>query len=422
MRFANGRVHQPHAERERLVSLRVARDQRLATATTTDLTPRGLAHLVQSARALAAIAPVDRRFPGFSTGRGRAPPPTAYSRETGQLSIDRQGRLALETIAAADSGSPGARISGALNVGEELLAVANTAGLRRSTRRSVAQGSVLVERPEEEPPVSGWSEGAHWDVRRLFAARLGTEAAARVATERPRSMPPGRYRVVLEGSAFAEIISSLAFLGFGGHGEEEKWSALRSQRGKRIAPDFLTVDDDGRSADSLPQSVDFEGQAKRRTPLIARGIAGPAVTDLLTAAHLKRRSTGHALPPESPWGQYGPIPTQAVVRPGDASAEELIRETRRGLLVTRFHYVRVVHPGRAVITGMTRDGTYRIERGEVVAPVRNLRFTESVLSTLSHLELLGRERRAYADERGRLAVTAPAALTGQFTFTSATVF
>jgi PmbA protein len=422
MRFANGRVHQPHAETERVVSLRVARGSRLAVATTTDLTPGGLAALIRSARSLAGIAPVERHFPGFSAPSGNRPKPVAFSRETARMSLDRQGRMAGAMLEAARSDWPDARVSGALHVGEELLAVANSAGVHASTRRSVAQGSLLVDRPDQDPPVSGWSEGAHWDVERLDPRRLGAEAAARVARRPPETVKPGRYRVLLDGPAFAELALWLAFLGFGGHGEAEKWSPLRRRRGKRIAPPSLTIVDDGASAETLPQGIDFEGRTKRRTPLVERGVAQAAVTDLLTSARLGGRSTGHALPPESPWGDFGPVPTQVIVAPGDASRDALIRETRRGLLVTRFHYVRVVDPGRAVITGMTRDGTYRIEGGEVVAPVRNLRFTESVLTAMARLEHLGRERRVYADERGRQAITCPAAVTGAFTFTSATLF
>ena len=90
--------------------------------------------------------------------------------------------------------------------------------------------------------------------------------------------------------------------------------------------------------------------------------------------------------------------------------------------MTRFHYVRVVDPGRGVITGMTRDGTYRIDGGEIVEPVRNLRFTESILTALQGIERLGRARRTHTGERGGASVTVPAALVRSFRFTSATLF
>jgi predicted Zn-dependent protease len=180
--------------------------------------------------------------------------------------------------------------------------------------------------------------------------------------------------------------------------------------------------DDPRSRATLPASIDYEGVATRATRLIDHGVAGPAVTDTVISGRLGQALTGHALPPESPSGDWGPIPTHLLLGGGDASEEEMIRATRHGLLVTRFHYVRIVDPGLGIITGMTRDGTYRIERGEVVGPARNLRFTESILTTLRGTELLGRARRTYSDERGGMSVTCPALLTKSFRFTSATLF
>ncbi len=299
----------------------------------------------------------------------------------------------------------------------------NSKGLDRSTTTSVAQASVLVDRPERDPPVSGWSEGAHWDVARLAPEKIGREAAERVATTAPEAVAPGAYRVVLRSSAVAHIIEFLSLLGFGGNGEVEGWSCLRRQRDRRIAPESVHLVDDARSRETLPAAIDYEGVATRATPLIDHGIARRGVTDVVTSGRLGRSLSGHAFPPESPAGDWGPIPAHLILAPGKASEEELIRSTRRGLLVTRFHYVRIVDPGRGIITGMTRDGTYRIERGEVVGPARNLRFTESVLRTLRGTELVGRERRIHnSDERGAFSATCPALLTKSFRFTSATLF
>jgi predicted Zn-dependent protease len=212
----------------------------------------------------------------------------------------------------------------------------------------------------------------------------------------------------------------LAHLGFAANGEVEGWSCLARSRGKKVAPESVTLFDDARSRETIPRAVDFEGTWTRPTPLITEGVAGAVVTDLITSGRLGRPLTGHALPPEAPWGDFGPIPMNLHLASGDASEEELVRETRHGLLVTRFHYVRVVDPGRGVITGMTRDGTYVIENGELVRPARNLRFTESVLSSLAGVRRLGKTRRIYSG--GGECVTAPALALGAFRFTSATLF
>jgi PmbA protein len=421
MRFANGHVHQPHVEESRSVSLRVAKDQRLATATTTHTIPARLARVVREAVALASIAPIDARVGPFpADGHAR---PVPYSRATAALVPEAVGRLAARALESAGADVGGQRVSGAVHAGSQSIAIANSSGRAVSGIRTASQASVLVERPAEEPPVSGWAEGSHWDASKLDTARLGSEARDRMPRTPPKAAQPGRYRVLLGGAAVQELVGFLAHLGFSGHGEEEGWSCLKGKRGKRFFPDELTLTDDGRSPLGLPVAFDEEGTPKRRLPLIDRGVVGPAVTDLVTAGHLGKPLTGHALPPESPYGEWGPVPTSLLLSANDgASDDELAKILGSGLLVTRFHYVRIVHPARGVITGMTRDGTYRVRHGEVVEPVRNLRFTESVPETLRHAEGWGRERGRYSDERGVQSVTCPALVSSQFRFTSATLF
>lgn len=420
IRFANGRIHQPHLERSTQVSFRVADGRRLATATGSDASAIGLSSLGQAARSLARIAPVERTFPGFAPPKGSGPRHLAFSRATAELSPEGATRLAEELLDAAASESPAARVAGVVHVGNEELRVVNSVGLDRTTARSLAFANVLVQRPDPDPPVSGWSEAAHWDAARLGPARLGREAAGRVARSPPVPVAPGFYPVVLRGPAVAELLRFLARLGFAASGEVEGWSCLRQRRGKRVAPESVTLFDDARSRETIPQAIDYEGTWTAPTPLIEKGIARDVVTDLITAGRLGRPLTGHAQPPEAPWGDEGPSPSHMLLDRGDASEDELVRETRRGLLVTRFHYVRVVDPGRGVITGMTRDGTYVVENGEVSRPARNLRFTESVLTALRGITLVGKDRRTYYE--GGAAVTAPSVAVGSFRFTSATLF
>jgi predicted Zn-dependent protease len=424
MRFANGRIHQPHAEELGQLSLRIADARRLATVTTLDLSRAGVGRAIEQGLALARRAPEEPRFEGFSSTKGR-PGPVPYSAATARMSIEEQGRWAARMIHAAASAVPDGRIAGVFHVGDTFLAVANTAGRFAQGRRSIASARVLVERLSVASTPAGWSEAAHFDHRALDPEALGREAAERVARSPPEAVPAGRYRVLLLGPAFAKLLSELGNLGFSARSVEEGWSCLARRWGRRIAPPGLEVVDDGRSPLTLPQAIDYEGEPKRRTPMVLDGVAQGPVLDRLTASRLGRAPTGHAWPPEAPWGEIGASPQNVIVGAGSAaSLDELIRETGRGLLVTHFHYVRVVDPGRGVLTGMTRDGTYRIEGGELRAPVRNLRFTESILTALKGAELWGRERRCYADddERGASAVTAPALVCRGFRFTSATVF
>ena len=104
------------------------------------------------------------------------------------------------------------------------------------------------------------------------------------------------------------------------------------------------------------------------------------VYDLRTAKQAGTTTTGHALPPPNP---EGPFPLNLFMAPGDADVDQMIASTERGLLVTRFHYTNIVHPVESTITGMTRDGTFLIEDGTIAHPVKNLRFTQSILEALT---------------------------------------
>ena len=421
MRFAESRLTQPHLEDGGYASLRAVHEQRIGCAATTDLSPAGLRALAATALALARVAPPDPRFPDFPRAAGPARR-TSFSRSTARLPIDRAARLAASAIQGAHELQPDGRVAGFVEIGYEHLAVANSSGLARTAERSVAGASVLVDRPDLEAPVSGWDEAAHWDVGRLDPRALGRAAASLVPRGPAASAKPGRYRVLLAGPAASTVLSFLAYLGFNSRGESDGWSCLRTRRGRRVAPKAVDLLDDGTSPRSLPRAFDYEGTAKRPLWLLDGGVVGSAATDLRSAAAAGRDRTGHGPLPEAPWGEIGATPSNVLLAPGAASWDDLVAAVGNGLLVTRLHYVRVVHPTRSILTGMTRDGTYRIRHGEIAEPVRNLRFTESVLKTVAGIEAIGRVARCYSDDRGGAAVTTPPFVTGGFHFTSGTVF
>jgi predicted Zn-dependent protease len=156
-------------------------------------------------------------------------------------------------------------------------------------------------------------------------------------------------------------------------------------------------------------------------------VVGDGVYDRQRAAEEEEKTTtGHALPatnPFNPWlnsSRLGPTSLHGFMGTGDASVEEMIAGTDRGLYVTRFWYTRTVHPRDAVITGMTRDGTFLIEDGELTSPVRNLRFTQSYVEALEGAEAVGNEAQLLWTDPGILS--APALKLGAFDFTGTTEF
>ena len=210
--------------------------------------------------------------------------------------------------------------------------------------------------------------------------------------------------------AVADIVATLGWLGLNGKAVEEERSF--HVPGTRIAAAGITLTDDPLDPDGLPVGFDGEGTPARRVTLIDAGICRAVVHDAATAARAGVAPTGHALPAPNPWG---PLPSHLVLAAGDASDAELLAGIRRGLLVTRFHYTNPVHPRRAIVTGMTRDGLFLVEDGRIVAPVRDLRFTTSYLDALAAVSAVGRERQLVATEIGCARV--PALRVEAFRFT-----
>jgi predicted Zn-dependent protease len=161
---------------------------------------------------------------------------------------------------------------------------------------------------------------------------------------------------------------------------------------------------------------DYEGTPTKAVALVERGAATGIVTDTTWAAKLGCENTGHALPAPNAWG---PHPRSVVVEPGSKTVAQLIAETKRGLLVSRFWYIRTVDQRKTIVTGMTRDGTFLIEDGEVRGGVRNMRFNQSIIEALAACEFSETPARTGGYS---YSIVVPTAKIDRFTFTSLTDF
>ena len=154
--------------------------------------------------------------------------------------------------------------------------------------------------------------------------------------------------------------------------------------------DKITIWDDGLSAEGLPMPFDYEGVPRQPVTFVERGIGKGVVWDTYLAGKQggDQKSTGHALPAGA---TIGALPLHLFMAPGTATLDDMIKDVKRGLYVSRFWYTRTVHPLQVVATGMTRDGTFLIEDGKIVGPVRDMRFTQGYVEALNHVDLVGRD-------------------------------
>jgi PmbA protein len=415
-RFANSEIHQNVAERSVTVNLRHIVGRRIAVVSTGKTDPEGLRSLVHRAAAIArsceeledwAGLPAPAADAGAITGGGVP----AWAAGTADATPEFRAEGVRAVIAAADAA--GVTAYGSFSNDAEAVAVANSAGIRAAEGRTSAQLLTVHMSPDGG---TGYAEMVSMDASSIDAAALGREAATKArASDHPVSVPAGDYPVVLEEYAVVDITDQLGYVGFNALSVQEDRSF--AEPGRRIGSDLVTIVDDGADQHGLPASFDYEGVPKQRVALVEAGICRDVVYDSQTAARAGRISTGHGLPAPNPWG---PFPLNAVISAGTTSREELIGGLERGLLVTRFHYTNVVHPKLAIITGMTRDGTFLVEGGKIVGPVRNLRYTQSYLDALAGVSAVSAERKTVRGFLG--AAVVPALRIDGWTFTGVTEF
>ena len=410
-RFANSEIHQNVASTEVFVNLRVARGQRIGVASTGRLDTEGLRALVARATDIAGNVEELEDWAGLPEPDATAPQPlaAAWADATANATPELRADGARAVIAAADAA--GVTAYGSFSTDAEAIAVASSRGIRVAERRTASQMLIVTMGPENG---TGYAEQAAVDATTIDAAVLGREAAERArASRNPVDIAPGDYPVVLNHYAVVDLLDMVGYLGFSALAVQEDRSFFEA--GKTVASPLVTIADDGRDPAGLPMGFDAEGIAKQRLSLLDRGVCRDLAYDAQTAAKAGRRSTGHGLPAPNTWG---PFPINMVMAGGDATFDDLVGGMDRGLLVTRFHYTNPAHPKKVVITGMTRDGTFLVEGGRIVGPVRNLRFTMSYLDALAGVEAVTRERRCLRGMLGGIVV--PAVRISSFSFTGAT--
>jgi predicted Zn-dependent protease len=179
----------------------------------------------------------------------------------------------------------------------------------------------------------------------------------------------------------------------------------------------VTIWDDGLDPTGMPTAIDYEGVPKQRVNLIVDGVARAVVHDSATARRAGTRSTGHGLPAPNVWG---PLSSNLFMAPGSGTPASMLAGIKRGIWITRFHYVNIVHAKRGILTGMTKDGTFLVEDGKITRPIRNLRFTQSIPEAFSRIAEIGADTRLVAAEYSGIYARVPALKIDGFSFTGAT--
>jgi predicted Zn-dependent protease len=389
-RFAHSTVHQHVAERNGILILRVALGKRIAVVTTNVLDPRSIKNSLHKAISLAKIQPQNEEFKSFP-GPKPVPEIDTFYEKIDRYTPDRKVRVIKDLVKLMEA--EGLNASGAFSKGVVESAVVNSLGVEAYQ----AYSDLFLHFIAEGEKNTGYAHFVSRDPDRLDLEKLAREATRNVTHQESVRVDPGEYEVILEPHAVAEMIDFLSVLGLHALAFQEERSFFCGALGKKLVDEKVTIWDDGLAPEGLQIPFDFEGVPKQKVIFFENGVAQGITYDSFTAGREGKESTGHGL--ISP-NTAGPVPINLVMKEGDATLDEMVRSVRKGIYVTRFHYTNVVEPMKAVVTGMTRDGTFLIEEGEIKQPIKNLRFTESILGAFSRISAVSKERSICSEGTG----------------------
>jgi predicted Zn-dependent protease len=412
-RFANNSIEQNVNETGHSVSVRAVIGKKVGRASTNSLDDASLKKAVESAELVARYQKDDEELLPLPEPQEYQEVPNFVEATASFSPTDRAE--AISNLVNRCRSETGLTTAGIFSNESQHLALANSKGVFAYDRMTSAVFSATVMTDDS----AGWAEDSNKDVTKIDLKGVADTAVEKALTSRkPVAVEPGEYTVVLEPAAAANLLIFLGWLSFGALSYQEGRSFLSGKLGQKVFGDNITIEDNVYDELSSGLPFDFEGVPRRKVTLVENGVAKALVHDRKTAKKAGEETTGHGLPVPN---TSGPIPLNMVMKTGDASVEDMIASTKKGILVTQFHYTNTVNPMKLMVTGMTRNGTFLIEDGKVTKAVKNMRMTESLEKVLNNVEMIGKDaikRRGFFG--GGLVV--PALKVKNFTFSSGTDF
>lgn len=283
--------------------------------------------------------------------------------------------------------------AGSISIEEDVEAFGNNRGIKRYKYIKMLRTTVLIT---HEDGSSGYAQCISEN-----PSELDTIDAFKIAFNKakaginPISLEPGEYTVILEPLAVGNLINNMNYSGFSARSVSNGTSFLTGKIGKKIFGHNITIIDDPKEANTISLYFDEGGNPIQPLTIIKRGVPKELAYDERSAIKENRETTGHSFS-----NGFGGIPQNIVMENGPQSLDEIIKASKKAILVTRFHYMNVVDSRKAVFTGITRDGTYLIENGKIKCGVKNMRFTESMLDALNQVDAISFERKKVAGDIG----------------------
>lgn len=385
------------------LGVQVAFGKRVGVATINEFDDASLEKVVRRAEELARLAPENPEFvPAIA--RQTYKPSNTFIEKTAAITPDYRAQVAADSIGPCKKDKLVA--AGFLSDGQSFSAIANSRG-NFGYQKSTGLDFTCTVRTDDGRG-SGWVARNLADVAR-FDAKSDIRTAIRKARDSAdaKALEPGKYTVIMEPAAAAGLVSFMMF-GFDARQADEGRSFLSkkgggNKLGEKMFDERVTLYADPWDEDCAVAPWDNDGLARERTPIITKG-----KVDYLQYSRYWAQKQG-----KKAVGQPGNL----IMVGGDKSTMDLVKSTRKGILVTRTWYIRMVDPQTVLLTGLTRDGTFYIENGEIKYPVKNFRFNESPVIMLNNIEEIGKPVRVGDDESPFVMMIPPMKIR-DFTFTS----
>jgi len=403
IRYARNSVSTSGIVSDAELGVQVAFGKRVGIATINEFDDASLEKVVRRAEDLARLAPENPEFvPAIAKQTYKAT--STFIEKTAAITPEYRAQVAADSIEPSKKDKLVA--AGFFSDSARFSAIANSNGNFGYQKSTNLDFTCTVR--TEDGTGSGWVARNLADVERFDAKSEIKVAIDKAKRSRDaKALEPGKYTVIMEPAATAGLISFMMF-GFDARQADEGRSFLSrkgggNKVGEQLFDPRVTIYGDPSDANSAVLPWDSDGVPRERMNIINKG----KVENLRYTRYWAKLKEKPA----------NAIPGNLVMVGGDKSTMDLVKSTKKGILVTRTWYIRMVDPQTVLLTGLTRDGTFYIEDGEIKYPIKNFRFNESPVIMLNNIEEIGKPVRV-GDDESPFVMMIPSMKIRDFTFTS----
>lgn len=322
-----------------------------------------------------------------------------FDEKLDQISGSECTDIAQSMINASDNDKV-STITGSLNIISEKFELINSNGLEFKEKATYISGIINAESELGEMPVSGIGHSCGRTLSNFSSEQIGNDAKVMcIESINPQKIDSGSYSIIFEPYSVGELLAFVVASNFNFKTFAEQKSCFSNDLGKKIATEQLSLVDDPHIPEGVgTKSVDDEGIKTEKRNLIEKGIFKNTFSNLFDSYKEGSQPTGNASRPGSPMGRSSePIPNSSThnlkIISGDHSQEEMIKETKRGLLVGRLWYTYAVNPIRGDFSCTARSGIRVIENGEIAGPGKSVRIVHNLPTMMKNISAIGNNQR-----------------------------